>query len=526
MALLAMLLISPPVARAAGVTGSWRVEQPQPFAAQEGTIESSVVATGRWMAWIEYGAAGDAVGPEARVQDAALARSIRVTDLVSGETWLIGGQGYKRDLAAGNGFLVWNQDQRNGSEAGIYLYDLDQKKVTRLAEESSLRRPTITDRLVIWDDLRNAPLAPWGSSGITDLYAYDIDAGKEMPLVTGPGSQAVGPAAGGLLLYSQWPENPLGEHEGVRKGIYLLDLASGEKRLLVDGEKVTAGVLAFDGKRLVYEVMADAYGSYLYVMDIRSGTERRITSRPAVIQGATLFRNLVAWSALKEGNLNDADLYVSDLITCGTSLLVSTPLLETAPLIISDPRAPAGGPGGKGKALLFWLAVDQADLSDIAPGLALPKSVLWNGTLEGGSLFADFELAPAIPFRLELAIGSRRVEISPAGSGGLTLEAAPFLEGGRAMVPLRLIAEGLGAEVAWDAATETVTVTGVGRPAVRLEVGKASATVNGKDVRLDMPPKVVAGRTFVPVRFIAENLGASVTWNGGSQRVVIKGLSP
>ncbi|TDA70331.1 MAG: copper amine oxidase N-terminal domain-containing protein [Clostridia bacterium] len=39
-------------------------------------------------------------------------------------------------------------------------------------------------------------------------------------------------------------------------------------------------------------------------------------------------------------------------------------------------------------------------------------------------------------------------------------------------------------------------------------------------MRLDAPPGVVAGRTFVPVRFLAETLGASVTWGGDSQRVV------
>ncbi|MGE5577313.1 MAG: stalk domain-containing protein [Syntrophothermus sp.] len=528
MVLLAMLplLITPPVAGAAAVTGSWRVEQSQSFAVQGGMINSSVVATGRWMAWIEYATAGEAIGSDAREHDTASARSIRVTDLVSGETWLIGGQGYKRDLTAADGYLAWNQDPRNGSEAGIYLYNLEQKKVTRIFEQPSPRRPTITGELVVWDDQRNAPLAPWGSSGITDLYAYSISEGKERPLVTDPGSQAAGPAAGNLLPYSQWPENILGEHEGVQVGLYLLDLASGEKRQLVGGKKVTAGVLAFDGKRLAYKVMADANRSHLYVMDIRSGTERRITGQPAVIHEASLYKNLVVWSALKEENPNDADIYISDLITGGTSLLFSTTLLETAPLIISDPRT-SGGPAEK--ALLLWLAVDFTDLIDLAPGSGLtrlPRSVLCSGTLTGGNLSDGFELTPAIPFRLVLTIGSRRGETSPAGSGVLTLEAAPFLEGGRVMAPLRLIAEGLGAEVVWDATTETVTVTGPGRSAVRLEVGKSSATINGRDVYLDTPPRVVAGSTFVPVRFLAEALGASVTWDGDSRRVIIEGTLP
>jgi len=53
----------------------------------------------------------------------------------------------------------------------------------------------------------------------------------------------------------------------------------------------------------------------------------------------------------------------------------------------------------------------------------------------------------------------------------------------------------------------------LGSKVVELWIGKLEAKVNGKTVKLDVPPMIKKGRTFVPIRFVSEALGAKVDWN-------------
>lgn len=96
----------------------------------------------------------------------------------------------------------------------------------------------------------------------------------------------------------------------------------------------------------------------------------------------------------------------------------------------------------------------------------------------------------------------------------------PIIDNSRTLVPLRGIFEALGAQVAWNGETSTVTAT-KGDTAVVLQIGNPVATVSGKEVTLDVPAKIVEGRTLVPVRFVSESLGCKVDWIGESRTVVI-----
>ncbi len=100
----------------------------------------------------------------------------------------------------------------------------------------------------------------------------------------------------------------------------------------------------------------------------------------------------------------------------------------------------------------------------------------------------------------------------------------PIIENGRTLVPMRAIFEALGAEVAWDDATKTVT----GKKAdisVSLQIGNTSVKVNEKEVTLDVPAKILEGRTLVPVRFISETLGCNVAWEDSTKTVIINSSS-
>ena len=94
-----------------------------------------------------------------------------------------------------------------------------------------------------------------------------------------------------------------------------------------------------------------------------------------------------------------------------------------------------------------------------------------------------------------------------------TLDAAPIIKNSRTMLPVRFVAENLGATVGWDGATSTVTVT-TDTTKIELVIGASTAKVNGVEVTLDSPAFIESSRTYLPVRFVAENLGAEVAWDG------------
>ena len=102
----------------------------------------------------------------------------------------------------------------------------------------------------------------------------------------------------------------------------------------------------------------------------------------------------------------------------------------------------------------------------------------------------------------------------------LELSVSPVLENGRTLVPLRAIFEAIGAEVGWESSTQTITGSQADNIII-LQLNNKIATINGKEVELDVAAKAIDGRTLVPVRFIAESLGAEVGWDQESKTVLI-----
>lgn len=97
----------------------------------------------------------------------------------------------------------------------------------------------------------------------------------------------------------------------------------------------------------------------------------------------------------------------------------------------------------------------------------------------------------------------------------------PFVnKDGRTMVPVRFVAEELGAKVAWDQAAQKVIITRKDK-AVVLWINQANYTVNGAKKSMDTKPVLVNKRTMVPLRFISEALGAQVQWDGATRTVYV-----
>lgn len=120
--------------------------------------------------------------------------------------------------------------------------------------------------------------------------------------------------------------------------------------------------------------------------------------------------------------------------------------------------------------------------------------------------------------RIILTIGKK--EASVFGKV-ITNDVAPLIRNDRTMLPARFVAEHLGADVVWTAADPQKVLITKGDIEIILYIGSDTAYVNGEKHTLDSPVFLENDRTYTPVRFICENLGADVEWNGETGDVII-----
>lgn len=100
-------------------------------------------------------------------------------------------------------------------------------------------------------------------------------------------------------------------------------------------------------------------------------------------------------------------------------------------------------------------------------------------------------------------------------------DVAPVLRNDRTMIPIRFVAEALSAKVEWDGDARVVTITSAEGLVITIEVDKDYAMVGGQKLPLDSASFIQNDRTYLPVRFVSEALGATVTWDEATQQVTI-----
>jgi FtsP/CotA-like multicopper oxidase with cupredoxin domain len=96
----------------------------------------------------------------------------------------------------------------------------------------------------------------------------------------------------------------------------------------------------------------------------------------------------------------------------------------------------------------------------------------------------------------------------------------PIIKNGRTLLPIRVIIESLGGTVEWNAKEQKVTITLNGHSII-LWIVKTTALVDGSKTTLDVASQIINGRTYLPLRFIAENLNALVQWDQSTKTVTI-----
>jgi len=104
------------------------------------------------------------------------------------------------------------------------------------------------------------------------------------------------------------------------------------------------------------------------------------------------------------------------------------------------------------------------------------------------------------------------------------MDAAPMILHSRTYLPIRYVAEPLGAVIDWNATLQKATVIFNGNK-VEMVVNSNMAWVNGVETPISNDPLVTAivenGRILVPVAFVATSLGCDVAWDAANQEVIL-----
>lgn len=137
-------------------------------------------------------------------------------------------------------------------------------------------------------------------------------------------------------------------------------------------------------------------------------------------------------------------------------------------------------------------------------------------TLVLSTIFSNVASAQVISNNLNVTINGTPY-VTPNG------EQKPYInQDNRTMVPIRFISNALGvpdSSIQWDNSTQTATISASKK--IKITVGKHDLTVDGQNVSMDTATENTQDRVFIPARFIAEALGATVNWDSATNTVNI-----
>jgi len=146
----------------------------------------------------------------------------------------------------------------------------------------------------------------------------------------------------------------------------------------------------------------------------------------------------------------------------------------------------------------------------LMPGASLTLYAIWEDGVGGGVSAPTTAVGGDASIHIHLRIGANTYSVNGEER---PIDVAPRIVEGRTMVPLRFIAEALGAVVGWDAESSTASVELDG-VAVATKIGELAPG-------MDVPAMILNERTLVPLRFISETLGSDVVWNPADSTISI-----
>ncbi len=161
-------------------------------------------------------------------------------------------------------------------------------------------------------------------------------------------------------------------------------------------------------------------------------------------------------------------------------------------------------------------------LSDCPPICVNGKAV-WYVTEDSVPIFYTLDDSG---LRSQAAAWQEPVKVSAKGQTVRWTDAEPFIDASsRTMVPLRAVAEALGLAVTWDGQAREAVFTD-GTKTLAFPIGSTEArTGDGGTVVMDTAAVIVGGRTYAPIRYLAEYFGYQVSWDGNTRTVLLTGAA-
>ncbi len=136
---------------------------------------------------------------------------------------------------------------------------------------------------------------------------------------------------------------------------------------------------------------------------------------------------------------------------------------------------------------------------------------------DGAKTTAKINIKYVKTISMKLQIGNKNAIVNDEV---VSLDSPPVIINNRTLVPLRFISESFGANIQWDPVLRIVSIV-FGDTKIVLQIENKFASVNGEKVILDTPPRIINGRTMVPIRFIAESFKANVGWDNTTRTITI-----
>lgn len=125
--------------------------------------------------------------------------------------------------------------------------------------------------------------------------------------------------------------------------------------------------------------------------------------------------------------------------------------------------------------------------------------------------------AETVERNVKLVIGDTRAQIN-----GIPVQmSAPAMAiNGSTLVPLRFVSEALGCKVSWEGSTRTAVIKMIDLT-IEVPIGASFASINGGKTEVKVPAQIINGNTYIPLRFISENLGARVDYTATTKAVSV-----
>ena len=222
--------------------------------------------------------------------------------------------------------MVW-QDTRQQGSSNIYGYDLAAGREFPVCTAAAGQfYPAISGDVVVWEDYRNPSTGP-------DIYGKNLSAGEEFAICIAPGGQYAPAISGNLVVWQDYRNSATGED------IYAKDLSTGREFAVCTAPgaqrypAISANIVVWTDWRNSATTVSDIYGR-----DLSTGREFPICSAPEEQKHPAVSGKIVVWDDWRDSHTGGTsqDIYGYDL-SRGTEFPICTaPASQVLPAVSGD----------------------------------------------------------------------------------------------------------------------------------------------------------------------------------------------